>query len=167
MKLRLNISKTRPKTGMLLIECLVYIAVFAILLGIGTATFYLFWDHSKALLYTTNDIESALYAGERWRADVRDATGKISVETASGGELLRIPHGKDEIFYSFHDGSVLRKMTSSNTPQLLFEKVKTSQMIKETRDSGLAWRWELELSPHRKEMHLPLVFTFEAVQTKS
>jgi hypothetical protein len=26
-----------------------------------------------------------------------------------------------------------------------------------------AWRWELELLPRRKEAHLPLLFTFEAV----
>ena len=65
----------------MLMECLVYIAVFAILLGGGTAAFYFCWDHSKALIYATDDIASALHAGERWRADVRAATGKITVET--------------------------------------------------------------------------------------
>jgi hypothetical protein len=25
-----------------------------------------------------------------------------------------------------------------------------------------AWRWEVELTPRRKETHLPLLFTFEA-----
>ena len=39
MKLTRTISRGRRRAGMLLTECLVYIAVFSILLGIGTAAF--------------------------------------------------------------------------------------------------------------------------------
>jgi hypothetical protein len=35
-------------------------------------------------------------------------------------------------------------------------------MVKETRGSVTAWRWELELASRRKETHLPLLFTFVA-----
>src|SRR5271154_7202025 len=111
MKLRTNISRVRRQTAILLVECLVYIAVFGILLGIGTAAFYFCWDHSKALIYATDDISSALRAGERWRADVRAATGKISVETTATGEVVRIPEVGKEIVYHFGLGEVRRQIT--------------------------------------------------------
>jgi Tfp pilus assembly protein FimT len=166
MKLDPNISRPRSNAGILLVECMVYIAVFALLLGIGTLAFYSFWDHSKALLHSTDDIESALHAGERWRADVRSATGQISLESTPAGELLRIPHGDDEVLYDFRNGTVQRRKSSSNASELLFATVKTSQMVKDGRDAGRAWRWELELLPRHKEMHVPLQFTFDAARTK-
>jgi hypothetical protein len=147
-------------------ECLIYLAVFVILLGGATTVFYFCWDHSKALNYATDDIAAALHAGERWRADVRAATGKISVETTPQWELLRIPRGKDEIFYSFHDGAVRRKLAASDFTELLFAKVNASQMKLDSRGDVAAWRWELELNERRKELHLPLRFTFEAAQMK-
>jgi hypothetical protein len=166
MKLRTNISRVRRQAGVLLVECIVYIAVFAILLGIGTAAFYFCWDHSKALIYATDDVESALRAGERWRADIRNATGNISVETTATGEVVKIPKSESEILYHFDSGEVRRQMASSDFSELLLPKVKTSQMKLDARGEVHAWRWELELTERRKETHLPLLFTFEAVQAK-
>jgi hypothetical protein len=166
MKLPQTISKTRRAAGILLTECLVYLAVFVIVLGGAATVFYFCWDHSKALIYTTEDISSALRAGERWRADVRGATGKISAEATPGGEVLRIPRGKDEVFYSFHDGAVRRKLASSDFTELVFAKVNASQMKMDARGDVTAWCWELQLTERRKEIHLPLRFTFEAAQMK-
>jgi hypothetical protein len=164
MKLPQNISKMRREAGILL--CLVYIAVFAILLGGATAAFYFCWDHSKALIYTTDDIASSLRAGERWRADVRGATGKISVETTAAGEVVRIPESGKEIIYRFESGEMRRQIAPENFSQLLLPKVKSSQMKMDARGGVTAWRWELELAQRRKEIHLPLLFTFEAAQMK-
>jgi hypothetical protein len=166
MKLPQNISKMRREAGILLVECLVYIAVFAILLGGATAAFYFCWDHSKALIYTTDDIASSLRAGERWRADVRGATGKISVETTAAGEVVRIPESGKEIIYRFESGEMRRQIAPENFSQLLLPKVKSSQMKMDARGGVTAWRWELELAQRRKEIHLPLLFTFEAAQMK-
>jgi hypothetical protein len=167
MNLPRNISRTRRQTGILLVECIVYIAVFAILLGIGTRVFYFCWDHSKALIYATDDIASALRAGECWRADVRGATGKISVETTAKGEVVAIPEGTKEIFYRFDSGEVRRQIALSGFSELLLPKVKSSQMKMDARGDVTAWRWELEIMQRRRETHLPLLFTFEAVQTQS
>ena len=166
MKLSPAISKTRRVAGIMLTECLVYIAVFAILTSIGMAAFYFCWDHTKAVIIATDDIAAALRAGEHWRADVRHATGKISVETTPDGELLRIPRGKDEVFYSYQNGAIRRKLASANYSELMFAKVKTSQMKMDLRGSVTAWCWELELTQRRPETQLPLLFTFEAAQTK-
>jgi Tfp pilus assembly protein FimT len=164
MKFPSPISTARRQTGILLIECVVYIAVFAVLLGVGTASFYYCWDHTKAVMQATDDITSALRAGERWRADIRGATGKISIETAPDGEVVRIPETAGEIVYRFEAGELCREISATKNSQLLLPKVKTSQMETELRSGVTAWRWELELKERRKETHLPLQFTFEAAQ---
>jgi hypothetical protein len=165
MKLFPSILRARARAGIMLVECLIYLGVFAVLLGIGYGTFYLCWDNSKALHYATDDIASALHAGERWRADIRSATGKITVETTAQGEQLRIPRKTTAIIYSFRAGELRRQLASSRFSELVLPTVKASQMVKETRGPVTAWRWELELTPRRKETHLPLLFTFEAAKT--
>jgi hypothetical protein len=162
MNLSSPISCARVQTGYLLLECLVYIAVFAVITGLGLATFYLCWDNSKALRYTTDDIAATLRAGERWRADIRGATGKITVETTAAGELLRIPYGTNEILYRLTAGEIHRQSASSGFAESMLIAVDASQMVKDTRGTVTAWRWELELKPHREATHSPLQFTFEA-----
>lgn len=166
MKPHPAIFTTRRQSGILLVECLVYLAVFSLLTAIGTATFYFCWDHSRAVIITANEIESALRTGERWRADMRSATGKISIETTAIGETVRIPEAGREIIYRFEAGEVRREILPPGNTQLLLPKVKSSEMKTERRGSVTAWRWEVELTPRRKEAHLPLRFTFEAAQMK-
>jgi hypothetical protein len=166
MKLPRHISRTRRTAGILLMECLVYISVFAILLGIGTAAFYFCWDHTRAVIFTTNEVASALRAGEHWRADVRAATGEISVITTADGATIEIPAREKKIIYRLAAGELRREIPSQNLSRLVLEKVKASDMKAESRDGVSAWRWELELTPRRKEAHFPLLFMFEAAQPK-
>ncbi len=154
------------EAGVSLIECLVYISVFAILLGLGTASFYFCWDHTRATIFTANEIESALRAGETWRADVRAATGKISVETTATDETVKIPEAGKEIVYHFTAGELRREIPAQKTSRVLLPRVKSSAMTTAPRDGVTAWRWEVELMPRRKEANLPLPFTFAAAQTK-
>ena len=156
MKPRLSIPRVGASAGYLLIECLVYISVFAVLLGIGYGAFYVCWDYSKALHYATDDINAALHAGERWRA------GKITVETTPKEEALRIPCGTNEVLYRFNAGEVRRQVASSDFSESLLSTVKASQMVMDARGPVSTWRWELELKSRRKEGRLPLLFTFEA-----
>jgi hypothetical protein len=166
MNLPRNTPRVRRQAGVLLVECLVYIAVFGVLLGGGMAAFYFCWDHTKALTYATNDITAALRAGERWREDVRSTTGEISIATTATGEVLRIPETKNEVVYRFESGEVRRENPALHQSLLLLPKVKNSQMTAEPRGSVSAWRWELQLMERRKETHLPLLFTFEAARAK-
>ena len=162
MKLPQTISRARGTLGMLLLECMVYISVFAILLGGATTVFYFCWDHSGALIAATDDIAYTLHTGERWRADVRAATGQITVQTNATGEVVQIPEGARVVSYRFESGEVSRQFSASAKPLLLLANVKTSQMTMDARGGVSAWRWELELLPRRKETRLPLRFTFEA-----
>jgi hypothetical protein len=164
--MKVIIHKSRHAAGLLLIECLMYIAVFAILTGIGTACFYLCWDQSKAVVYATDDIGAAFRAGEHWRADVRNATGPISVEQTADGQQIHIPGHDNAIVYRFASGEVRREIPNTQRSDLLLAKVNSSQMTREMRDGVIAWRWELDLAVRRPETHLPLLFTFEAAQPK-
>lgn len=166
MKLQPNISAWRRQAGIMLIECLVYISVFAILLGGGMTAFYYCWDHTRAVIFTSGEIEASLRAGETWRADMRAATGKISVESTTDGEVVRIPRNHKEIIYRFSGGELRREIPAQNHARVLLTKVKASEMRLQARDGVTAWRWDLELTPRRKEAQLPLRFTFAAVQTK-
>jgi hypothetical protein len=166
MKLRPDNSNAPRQSGILLTECLVYLAVFTILLGLGMAAFYFCWDHTRSVISAANNVESALRAGERWRADVRAATGTISVETTAAGEIVKIPESGNEIVYRFENGGLRREISSPENSQLLLEKVNASEMKIEPRDGVTAWRWELELTPQRRESHFPLLCTFEAVQMR-
>ena len=163
MKLNFSNSKARGHFGIVLIECLVYLFVFVILLGVGFASFYLLWDNSTALRFTSDDIGNALRAGEMWRADVRAATGKIQIEKSADGVVLKIPRGTGEIDYRFSDSSVCRKNAGSNSWTPVLSRVKTSQMEMENRNQISAWHWELELIPPRARAKVPLLFSFETV----
>lgn len=149
------------RSGMMLIECLVYIAVFLILSGVAMTAFYVCWDGTHTMIAATEDITAALKAGERWRADVRAATGTIRVATNASGEVVKIPERGQEIIYRFERGQLLRQTA------VLVPKVEASEMKMKMRGGVRAWRWELELAPRKKNIHMPFLFTFEAAQGTS
>jgi hypothetical protein len=165
MKLPRNNPRART-SGIFLLECLMYIALFALVLGGATTAFYFCLRHSEAVMVTTDQIASVLHTGERWRADVRAATGPITVQTNATGEDVRIPEGARVVSYRFDSGAISRQFSATAQPIELLSNVKVSQMTMDSRGGVRAWRWELELAPARKETHLPLRFTFEAAQTR-
>jgi Tfp pilus assembly protein PilE len=164
MKIAPNISRTRHQAGITLIECMCYIMVFLILSSVAMGSFYLCWNHTEALLSASDDTSAALWAGERWRADVRAASGAINMETTTDGEMVKIPEGDKEIIYTFDSKRVARQAGAANLPVVLLPQVMSSDMEPDSRGGVTAWRWELQVKELRKEMHTKLMFTFEAVQ---
>jgi len=155
-----------PKSGIagiMLFECLVYISVLMILMGLGFAAFYSCWDKSKSLRYHADGITTALHAGERWRADIRSATGRITAQPGPTGELVRIPRGQDAVLYEFADGRLCRRLASAGQWSIVLLRVKSSRMVADPRSHVTAWRWDLELVPNRPQIRVPPAFTFEAV----
>jgi hypothetical protein len=144
-----------------IIECLVYIGLVALLLGVGTVAFYRCFDNMKGLRRNANDITRAVQAGELWRNDIRAAVRGIAME--EGGQTVRIPQRGREVFYRFADAQVFRK-TGTNAPWLpLLSKVQNSEMTSDPRTHVTAWRWELELQTTRKDARVRPLFTFLAV----
>jgi Tfp pilus assembly protein FimT len=159
---------TRPKCrsarehGFTLIEMVVYMALFVVVVGCATRTFYDCWDNTKALRNNADDVARALEIGERWRADVRAATGVVQLTATDGAEEFRIPAPAGEVTYIFANGEIRRQAGSTDLNTLWLSNVKSSQMQSDARGHVAAWRWELELKPARKEARLRPLFTFES-----
>lgn len=167
MKIQIHRSTASRQRGSNLIECMVYLVVFVILVGIGMGAFYMCWNQSRALLSATNDIGTVLRAGERWRADVRNATGTMTVETNVSGTVMRIPQNGREIIYRFSAGELRRRIGSGGPEELVLSRVTSSEMKNDTRGGVAAWRWDVGLVRPKKAIHPALLFTFEAVQPRS
>jgi hypothetical protein len=165
MKLTRHNPRART-SGIFLLECLMYIALLGLVLGGATTAFYFCLGHSEAVMVTTDNIASVLRTGERWRADVRAATGPITVQTNAAGQVVWIPEGARVVSYRFESGAISRQFSATAQPLMLLSNAKASLMTMDSRGSVRAWRWELELAPARKETHLPLRFTFETAQPK-
>ena len=164
MKLPLQSAASR---GFTLIECLVYMSVLAIVLGLGTAAFYQCWDDNKSITRNGNDIVRTLKVGETWRDDLRAATGPIQLTTTNSEQTILIPCGNKKLIYAFANGEV-RKQIDANSPwQVVLPKVKSSQMQIDKRQNVIAYRWEVELEATRKNIHTRPLFTFEVVPGNS
>jgi hypothetical protein len=164
MKLAHNIPRARAESGIMLVDCMVYVVVLAILAGIALGTFYVCWDGFRATISTTDDVGAALRAGERWRADVRGASGTISVENTASGQIVKIPENGNQIVYSFDSDEMRRQVGPKGVSLLVLPKVKSSEMKADVRDGVRAWQWELELPERPRGPHVPMLFTFEAAQ---
>jgi hypothetical protein len=155
----------RRRAGVILGECLIYIAVWSVLLGLSFATFYRVFDSATRLRRGAADIARALQAGERWRQDVRRAAGPIQVQSVEGAveQALHIPLPSGEIIYFFTGTNVLRR-ASADAPWLeALHGVKVSRMKRDVRERLVAWRWEVELTTGKKKIDVRPLFTFQAV----
>jgi type II secretory pathway pseudopilin PulG len=154
--------RTNRNGAFTIIETVVYISVLFVLLGAAYMAMYRCIDRSVALRRNANALTSALEAGERWRADVRAATGSVQTDK----DLLRIPTSRGEIAYRFEDHSVMRRISSNSWVELL-PGIKTSDMQPDRRQQVTAWRWDFELLPTRKDTadtnRFHPLFTFLAV----
>ena len=141
-------------------ECLVYLGVLALLLGFGSFAFYRCYDHMKAMRRNSEDIISAVHAGEAWRNDVRRATKPPIFERAD--ETLRIQRSDKQVAYRFANGQVLRQYSEAAPWVVLLPRVKHSEMQADPRAHVAAWRWELELQSQQKTARVRPLFTFVA-----
>jgi hypothetical protein len=119
------------------------------------------WDNSKALRHNADDIIRALHAGEQWRADLRAASGSVQWNPAGGAEQLRIPTAKGPVIYTFARGELRRQSSSPAGTNVLLTNVQSSLMQPDPRQRVIAWTWELELKPTRKDAKVRPLFTFE------
>jgi hypothetical protein len=158
---RLTRERTRNERGVTLIECLVYISLVFVILGMATVAFYRCFDNMKALRRNADDITQALNAGELWRADIRAATRPVQFEAE--GRVLRIPQRDREVAYKFADTQVLRRTGADADWVVLLPKVETSRMESVRRIQTSAWQWELELKSLRQPATVRPLFTFTAV----
>ena len=160
MKTRAS-CQSRCQQASTLIEMIVYMALFVVVVGCATKTFFDCWDNTKALRKSSDDVARALEIGERWRADVRGATGAVELTTTGGAERLRVPEATSEVIYTFANGELRRQAGSTDPNTLWLSDIESSQMQSDPRWPIAVWRWELELKSTRKESRVRPLFTFE------
>jgi len=147
----------------MLIECLVYIGLVFAILGVGYAALYRCINDSIALRRNADDITRSLLAGERWRADLRSASGPARLETSlSAEQLLVIPARPGDISYRFSNQGVFRRVADRPWSQMLPE-VQSATVESEARGNVSVWRWELELRTKGKAGRIKPLFTFIGV----
>ena len=150
------------KRGFTLIECLVYIAVLGIILNLATHAFFKCLEHSRDLQRNADDIVRALQAGERWRADIRQATATPQLMQADGQKTLRVSRKDGEVSYTFADGKVWRDAGGRPGRQVFLAGVAASEMVADQRERLTAWRWEMELQSRKSATRVRPLFTFMA-----
>lgn len=161
-----NHNRSQSQHGISLIECLAYIAVLAVLMAVGGSTVAKAWDRSRALSRNSQDIQHAISVGERWRTDIRAATGRIEIIAAAQSQTLSIPTHSGRVEYEFAHGELRRRANDRAGWTTVLPNVNTSQMLPATEPGVAAWQWELELQPAQKNVHVRPLFTFTAVPGK-
>ena len=156
-------QRQRSEAGIMLVECLVYIGLFALVLGIAYSVFYRGWESEKRFRRNADEIALALKTGEKWRADVRAATGPLRLEQANGEQILHIPQAKGEVTYVFWQNGIWRNGPGQLEAFLLLGPVQTSEMVADQRGQVSAWRWEVELMSRKYRRMVRPLFTFIAV----
>jgi hypothetical protein len=117
-----GVKRSRPRhreQGILLIECLVYFSIWVLVMGLAGACFHRCLEYSKQLSRNAAEIVRVLQVGERWREEVRLATGPLAVIEIEGTEDLRIPQQERDSIYVFRNGSVSRVSTNGRWIQVL------------------------------------------------
>jgi len=166
MKTRRFHSARHRCQGMLLIECLTYLGVSVVILGLATMAFYQCWESSIGLRRNAEDIVCALRAGERWREDVRSATAPLRLETSENEQILHIPHATGDVSYQFTTNAVLRRAEATAPWADVFGRVNSCRVKMDRRQHLSAWRLEIELPVRRKGTHIRPLFSFEAVSIR-
>ena len=149
------------RSGVVLIEALVYISVVVIVLGVGYLAMYRCIDNSKTLRRSADDIARVLHMGELWRADVRAAT-VVRWEGAPAARVLRLESPSVTNSYVFTASTVSRRVGTGPWVPILSE-VKASSIQADKRQHVEAWQWDVELKPRSKSARVRPVFTFTAV----
>jgi len=153
----------RSTAAYLLSECLIYLGVFTLIVGLGFSAFYRTLEYSRDLRRNADDIVRALKAGERWRDDIRRATTQPRVVPGDRVTILEIPQASGVVSYTFDGRSLWRKTTQRETAEEIIPGVKASQMQRDSRAHVKSWLWEVELSSRKKTPRVRPLFTFQAV----
>lgn len=152
-----GLNRSERRRGIVLIDALVYIALLGVVLVLAAAVFDKGMRESAGLQRNVADIERALKAGERWRADVRAATSAIEVNE----QRMVIPQKSGTVVYEMGTNQ-LRRVQGADRTEVFLANVQGSKMIEERRGKVSGWRWELELERRRKEARVRPLFTFMA-----
>ena len=152
--------------GYFLMEALVYIGLVMVVLGTAFAVMFRCVENSVVLSRNAEDVAAALRAGERWRADIRNAREGVRFGDAEDGPTVILATEKGEINYAFRTNTILRRIGDGPWVKQL-SNVKSSEMQPDQRRMVTNWVWNIELLPRTKGYikagRVRPLFTFMAV----
>jgi len=140
-------------------EMLVCISLIALVLSMAFVVDHAFGRSGQLLTCCVDDVMDATLAGERWREDLRSATGEVTLKDG----VLSIPQKKRAVVYRLHAGRVLRSTGGRDAWAPVIRNAKASRMVHDVRHGVASWRWELELRTRAREPRVRPLFTFRAV----
>ena len=164
------------RRGVTLIEMLAYIVLFSAFMLVAFDMYFSSKTVARGIQGKASAIIQVMYAGERWRQDIRDATSPPQIIQSSlpnpddlpdNIELasLKIIKPSETNWYTFRGGHVFRMSSLLPTKwELVMDKVDSSKMVEEQRGEVAAWRWEVELKA--KKVPIQPLFTFLSVPKK-
>lgn len=155
----------RKNSAILLLECLVYIAVLSVVLGLAIMLFHRSFNHSRRLQKNLGQISSVLKAGEDWREDIRATTNAALLPANEpSARSWKIETTKGPIIYQLRsDDTLWRREENKDRELLMLRQVKELSWSQESRGPLLIHRWELELRSDREDRRFRPLFTFQAV----
>jgi prepilin-type N-terminal cleavage/methylation domain-containing protein len=156
----------RTTRGFSLIECLAYLAVLGVVMGMAFTAFFRVQENSLDLRRNADDILRATRLGERWREDIRLATARPFIAANGAWVEFVIPQEQGAVKYAFSNGTVWRKPADRDKTVAVMKGVKDSRMELDARQRVNAWRWELELASKQKDPRVKPLFSFLAVGGK-
>ena len=158
-------APTVRRRGFLVVEALMYMALLLMFSTLAYQVYHRAKQQSADIHRQSRQISLAMRAGERWRADVRQAT--VAPEWIPSAwhkaVVMRLTTPTGNIDYFFEGSRVWRKAGDAPKEKILFN-VKSSEMVDDPHGAIPAVRWELELKTQggRRARTRPL-FTFLAV----
>ena len=160
MKLRTH--RIRNEAGVSLIECLVYVALFAVLLTCATRFFTVVYHHNKAVAKAASYTNAALDAARHWRRDIANAKGEPELIRSERFDVIRIDQASGgQVSYRVNGTRLERHNSKEWVP--IIRRVASSIMLPDQREHVRAWRWELAMETKSRFLGDPVRFSFTAV----
>lgn len=160
--MKLLSHSTRSKAGVSLIECLVYIGLFAVLLTCATRFFSVVYDHNKAAASAASYTIAALDAAKHWRRDIANAIGEPKLIRDDHFDVIQIDQATGEQVRYRVNGNRLERHNSQEWVPII-RRVASSIMLPDQREHVRAWRWELAMETKSRFLGDPVRFSFTAV----
>lgn len=155
---------TRPRTranlignsGATLVEMLVFFSLLLVLMGIGFAAYDRVWFESRRLEQRADAVRGLVQFGERWREDVRSASGPPSVH--ADGRGMDIPVGTRVVTWRFEGKPAFLSRTVEGEPfQLAPWPLWGGTYSRIPRTNCTGWASDIQLLPSRSAPRPPVL----------
>ena len=157
-------NRRSRQRGILLLNCVIYLGVFVVLVGLGFVLLAKFVAFHGDFKRVAGDITRTLRAGEQWRADVRKANGPIEISQDNWQSAFIIPQRDDGVIYRYDRTNVWKVLPGGTIELPVLKGVAECRFVRDEREEVVAWRWEIVLNTKKKRVVTRPRFSFIAAE---